>query len=185
MYRRAGLTAWAILALIGSPLAAQEKDQITINDVFGRFGYTTHRASTKICDMVMTLDRRAYIEAIPQLKAIQMLNPEYVTQTRVNREPTVLAMGFALQIVPLVVKDLFDGDSAVGNCTFRQMIQVQDVYGNDRTEVLFWFDFSRGLYTKINWDKFAPENLPKIAPKFSFGIETMKQIETERDAAGD
>jgi hypothetical protein len=65
------------------------------------------------------------------------------------------------------------------------MIQVQDVYGNDRTEVLFGFDFSRALYTKINWDKFAPENLPKIAPKFSFAIETMKQIETERDAAGD
>lgn len=176
---------WVTLALSGTPLAAQEKSDISISDAFGRFGYTTDRVPGNACGIVMSLDREAFIRAVPLLKAMELLNPEYVTQTRLNTEPTTLATGFAIQMAPLVVKELYDKSKGITNCSFQQVIKIQDDYGNDKTEVLFSFDFSQDLYKKINWDKFTAQNIIKVAPKFAFGIPAMLQIKKEKAAAGE
>ena len=107
IFRWLASALWVTSALSGTPLAAQEKSHISISDAFGRFRYTTDRVPGNACGIVMSLDREAFIRTVPLLKAMELLNPEYVTQTRMNAEPTVLATGFAIQMAPLAVKDLY------------------------------------------------------------------------------
>ena len=164
------------------PAFSQEKDEASVNSVFGRFGFTTQREADKGCATVMTLDRKTFIDSMPQLKAMDILNPEYVTQTRINMEPMALAMAFALEMAPTVVKELYDGEKTSDKCSFRQVVIIQDDFGNDKTETLFQFGFTRAVYSKVNWDKFQTQNLSKIASKFTFG-PAMQEAIREKEAA--
>jgi hypothetical protein len=84
----------------------------------GMFGFNSTRVAGKVCKIDSTLDKGAYIQSVPALKEIGLLNPDYVTQTRVNVEPTVLAMGYLLQVAPLTTKAAFDDDPNATICTF-------------------------------------------------------------------
>jgi hypothetical protein len=165
-------------------LIAHAEEAVSVNDVFGRFGYTTERVPGQSCVVKMMIDRKKFIGAVPELKAMDLLNPEYVTQTRMNVEPTALAMAFSLQMAPAVVKDVYDEDAKADRCKFVQAITTEDDYGNDKVGTLFTFEFTRAIYKKVNWDKFLSQNLPKVAIKFIPG-PAVEEAVREREQFGD
>ncbi|MBV9755857.1 MAG: hypothetical protein JO047_02270 [Alphaproteobacteria bacterium] len=159
--------------------ASQNSGKIDVNSVFGRFGYaTTSKIDQKSCQITLKLDQKAFIEKVPMLQAMQLLNPD-ITQTKINTEPTVLSMAFSLNMAPVAIKEVYDENPGVDRCSFRQNVAVVDDYGNDRDEWFFSFAFSRQLYKRINWDKFPPQNLMKIAPEFRFNPVVMMKANNE------
>jgi hypothetical protein len=179
---KACLVMLAVLA--ATPVMAQGTDTpVTVNSLFGRFGYTTERAPGKDCVLVMTLDRSVYIDAIPQLKHMGLLNSEYVTQTMVNLEPVKLSLAFASNMMPATVHDFYDTDKKADKCVFKQVLKTQDDYGNDKTVPMFSFGFSRALHDKINWDNFSATKLMKVSSQFKIETPIMLEVQQE-DAAG-
>ena len=116
---------------------------------------------------------------------MHVLNSEYVTQTRVNTEPTALSFRFADMIIPMAVKALYEKDQVVNKCAFRQLIKTQDEYGNDKTETMFTFNFTRDLYAKINWSKFSFGNFRKIAPQYKISQAIQITIAKELESGSD
>jgi len=71
------------------------------------FGYEFVRDPGEGCNISISLDQGKFISSVPSLKMLGMLNAEFVTQTRVNLQPTVLAITFAMEMAPATIKDVF------------------------------------------------------------------------------
>lgn len=107
-----------------------------------------------------------------------MLNPD-ITQTRINSEPNMLSMAFALQMLPVATKEVYENNKEVDRCEFLQSLSSIDDYGNDKKITVLTYQFTRALYKRINWDNVQAQSMMKIAPKFhmspEFGIILMKE----------
>ena len=107
-----------------------------------------------------------------------MLNPD-ITQTKINSEPNMLSMAFALQMLPVATKEVYESNKEVDRCEFSQSLSSIDDYGNDKKITMLTYQFTRALYKKINWDNIQAQSMMKIAPKFhmspEFGIILMKE----------
>lgn len=144
------------------------------------FGFTSHREPGKACKVTATLNRAEFITGIPTLKTLGMLNPDYVTQTVINLEPTTLAMTFLFEQATALTQGTFQDDSTVTTCSFSYSILDTDDYGNDRKMLAFSYSFDRPTYSKVNWDKVDYLKFPKITQRFTFGQDVQKQIAAER-----
>lgn len=162
------------------PSGDQSSSKITVNSVFGRFGYRLEeKSSGKLCQAKLQLDEKAFLESIPSLKQLQMLNPD-ITQTQINAEPTVLSMAFSVEMAPVSIKEVYDENLSADRCFFKQTLNTVDDYRNDEKEWLFSFWFTRELYMKVNWGKFQPANLAEIAANFKFNPAMMIKANNER-----
>ncbi|MGO8779164.1 MAG: hypothetical protein ACLQKK_09675 [Rhodomicrobium sp.] len=143
----------------------------TVSVVFGRFGFSSNPdTSPSSCKVEMQLNQATFVKHIDELKAIGLLNSE-LTQTTVNLMPNTLSMAFAMEIVPVATKEIFERNQDINRCQFFQKVTITDDYGNDKSVLMFSYWFTRELYKKINWDNFPAQNMPKVAPKFQFSRE--------------
>ena len=154
-------------------------DSVTVNSLFGRFGFSSSpHVTASSCSVEMGLNQKTFIENLPQLQQMGMLNPD-ITQTRINSEPNMLSMAFALQMLPVATKEVYESNKEVDRCEFSQSLSSIDDYGNDKKITVLTYQFTRALYKKINWDNIQAQSMMKIAPKFhmspEFGIILMKE----------
>lgn len=128
-----------------SPSGDQGNTKIDVNSVFGRFGYKLDaKLGTKSCQIDLQLDEKAFLESIPALKQLQLLNPD-ITQTKIHTEPTVLSMAFSIEMAQVSIKDVYDENPSADRCFFKQTLNTVDDYGNDEKEWLYSFGFTREL----------------------------------------
>jgi hypothetical protein len=130
------------------------------------------------CNVEMGLNQKTFIENLPQLQQIGLLNRD-ITQTQINSEPNMLSMAFAIQMLPVATKEIYENNKKVDRCEFSQSLSSIDDYGNDKKIKVLTYEFTRALYKKINWDNIPTQGMMKIAPKFhmspEFGIILMKE----------
>jgi hypothetical protein len=152
-----------------------------INAVFGTFGFTeTKKISPNGCAVDSILDQTKYLNSVPLLQSLQMLNPD-ITQTVINVKPNLLMMTFAMEMAPTVTRDVFEQNDVVSLCQFRQHIDDVDDYGNEQRKLIFSYRFDRQTSKKVNWDKFEYQNFVKIAPGFKFELWFMQKVGSETD----
>jgi hypothetical protein len=139
---------------------------VDVNAVFGRYGFSiTPHATGSSCSVTMTLAEKTFVDSIPELKQIGLLNNE-LTQTAINSKPNMISMAFVIEMLPVATREVYDSNKNVDICEFSQSLLAVDDYGNDKKIPMLTYEFSRSLYKKVNWDKFQAQNLMKIAPKF-------------------
>ena len=143
------------------------------------FGYRFKRASGPTCAVTMDLDEGEFIQAIPSLVAIGLLNGEMATQTRINVQPTLLSFTYMLEVAPETIKSTFDDDPKAQDCKFTQYLTSTDDLGNTQRKMVVSFNFNRALYLKVNWPKFEYIKLPKVAPNFLVNPEINMLMEQE------
>jgi hypothetical protein len=73
-------------------------------------------------------------------------------------------MGFLrTQIAAQTVHAFYASQPAsIDLCRFSIVAFTSDIYGRDIPQPLFTFQIDRGTYDKIVWDRFDPQNMPKI-----------------------
>jgi hypothetical protein len=165
---------WLAAVVSASQAAAAEAP-----NAMEMFGYTTSRVAGKKCAISINLDQVKFIQSVPQLKAMGVLNADLVDQTMVNTHPETLAVAFLMEMAPLTVKESFDSDGSLQSCSFTDYVIGQDDYGNDRRAAAFSFEFTRAIYGKVNWDRLDTARFPKIAPGFAFVPGFMLQVGAE------
>jgi hypothetical protein len=69
----------------------------------------------------------------------------------------------------------------VDKCTFHQTLTIIDDYGNDKTILAFFYNFTRSIYKRANWDNLPSGNMLKIAPGFRFGPEFQTLLTEEHN----
>jgi hypothetical protein len=129
--------------------------------------------------VAMKVDQKVLIAHIDQLKAIGLLSKD-LTQTIINMEPNIISMAFAIQMLPVATKEVYEINKNANNCDFIQSIILTDDYGNDKQMKMFSYHFTRAIYDKVNWDNFESQKMFKIAPKFAFSPEFMALVSKER-----
>jgi hypothetical protein len=174
MKDQAGLLC-ALVALL-APLAAHAAPHETASP----FGYATSRAPGKVCQETLALDQAAFIQSVPALKALGVINADYVTQTVVNTRPFTLSMAYLMNSAPDSVSAAFGNDPTLQQCFFRATIKFQDDYGNDKSETAFSFEIPRALYIKVNWAKIDAKRFQKIAPHFVLSPSIVAEMQAER-----
>jgi len=60
------------------------------------------------------------------------------------------------------IKKLYKKDNRAGNITFLILAPFQNKYGNTSWRPVLSFEFTRDLYTKINWDNFLKQDLLNV-----------------------
>lgn len=151
-----------------SPVFADNNAFDEVNTAFNGFGYSASLNTTNGCRVTMKLDEDTFVKAVPDITAAKLLNPEVVTQTMVNTQPTVVSLIFAMEMASSVIKQTYIANLKVSRCEFEQKLIETDDYGHDQIKQMFTFNFSRILNDKINWDKFDNTKLSKISPQFRF-----------------
>ena len=127
--------------------------------------HTIHGTKTPP-EIVITLDRDAVIASLQEKEQAGLLNPVF-TAGYINSHRNSLA------IVTGLVHSAMALDGAYGNLNIdlshiRVVMVLPNAYGPAMKIPLFSFDFNRALYDKIDWDRFDPANLPKIASHFRY-----------------
>lgn len=177
------VTLAALLCAAVSTTFAQsdnsEKPSLSVNQVFGVFGFTT---STSIdhgpCRVTSTLDKQAFLQKVPALQALGMLNPD-LTMADINTKPAMLAAAFAMQMTPVVTKETFENNPSVNICSFVVNLKEANVYGHTVDDNILSYSFDRATFDKINWDQFDATNMPKVAQRFLLNPEMMARVDTE------
>jgi len=75
----------------------------------------------------------------------------------------VIIGAFLLETTPVLIKAVYDDDSAADACTFVEYIIETDDFGNPQKTMIAKFSFSRRLFEKVNWDNFDASKLPLIS----------------------
>ena len=120
-------------------------DAVTVNSLFGRFGFSSSpHVTASSCSVEMGLNQKTFIENLPQLQQIGMINPD-ITQTKINSEPNMLSMAFALQMLPVATKEIYENNKTVDRCQFSQSLSSTDDYGNDKKTTMLTYEFNRAL----------------------------------------
>jgi hypothetical protein len=70
-------------------------------------------------------------------------------------------------------------------CRFSAVAFTTDIYGRDIPQPLFTFQIDRGTYAKIVWDRFDPQNMPKIVLSFSFSDYAAQRLRGTGEAGTD
>jgi hypothetical protein len=70
-------------------------------------------------------------------------------------------------------------------CRFSLVAFTSDIYGRDIPQPLFTFQIDRGTYAKIVWDRFDPQNMPKIVLSFSFSDYAEERLRGTSEAGAD
>lgn len=171
----------AVLIAGGGSCLAGEADKLDSNTLFSSFGYhSTPSVDSKSCNMKIVLKKSDLIDKVPVLQKLGILNPD-ITQTRINQQPNLIAMTFAVSMAPVVTKELYDSQQGVDKCHFVQFLDDVDDYGHDEQIEMFSYNFNRKLHKRVNWDNFDSKNLMKIAPGFHFSPEFTARAAGERD----
>jgi hypothetical protein len=173
----------ALLYAVVSTAFAQSDDStkptLGVNDVFGGFDFTM---STSIdhgsCRVTSTLDKSAFLQNVPTLQTLQMLNPD-LTTTDINTKPTMLAAAFTLQMTPVVTKETFEKNPDTNICLFVVNLKEANIYGHTVDDNILSYTFDRATFDKINWDQFEAGNMPKVARQFLLNLQMMARVETE------
>ena len=122
-------------------------------------------------------DEQVTLTSIPALQSLGAINPG-VTQEVINTHPItysgVTAMFFTSMILPSIYQH-----SAVDTIHVTLYLTGQDEFGNADKHSIMTFDFNRSLFSKINWDKFQPQNLIKLAPNFKLDTWYEAQLNGE------
>ena len=85
-----------------------------------------------------------------------------------------------MEYVPLELNTIYSGDKSVNNLHLVTFSAIPDAYGNSERRELFSFDFTRAIFSKVNWDNFHPYNLTKIAPNFKFSPAKKVRMDAEK-----
>jgi hypothetical protein len=156
-----------------------EKKGVTINDVFERFGFTTSGMGSSVpCHVTGAIDKKTFLRQIPLLQSMGMLNRD-LTQTDINAKPTMLTMAWALQMAPVVTKEIFENNPKVNSCALDFVVKEYDVYGHMVDSKLFAYTFDRATFKKIDWDHFESQNMAAVAHNFSLDPSIMARVERE------
>jgi predicted outer membrane lipoprotein len=93
------VTAAALFCAVVSAAFAQsdnsEKPSLSVNEVFGGFGFTMSTSIEPSCRVIGTIDKQTFLQKVPLLQTMGMLNPD-LTKADINIKPTVLAAAFAI-----------------------------------------------------------------------------------------
>lgn len=180
--------AWVLAALLtaASPalLFAQDQEPAPSADdvvaAFGRFGYSEKREiSAGSCKVFMTLDQRKFLESVPVLQKLGILNSE-LSQASINLKPMTLSMAFAVQLSPIATHNVYQTDASVDQCSFIQLISYTDDYGHTKTDPAYSYKFTRSLDRRINWKQFQSQNMAKVAIGFKFSPKFQQQVSSEQ-----
>jgi hypothetical protein len=164
--------------------AATDSGKVSVNDVFGRYGFSSApHVTSSVCNVEMGLNQQKFLDNIGELQKLGVLNPD-LTQTTINLKPNSLSLAFALQSIPVATKEVYDNNKDADRCEFSQSMVIVDEYGNNKKLLMFSYHFTRAIYQKINWDNFLSQNMLKVAPKFHFSSEFQSVVVKER-LAGD
>lgn len=110
---------WLALGWQTAIAEVERVNRANANDVFGSFGFhSSTDAARSSCTVKMVLKKGAFIDKVPQLQALGLLNKE-LTQTKINSMPNSLAMAFAVQITPVVIKNFMKHTRVQTNVTSR------------------------------------------------------------------
>jgi hypothetical protein len=179
------------LALIGPVFAGDDNssegtkpdNSVNVNAVFGRYGFSSSPHVTgSSCSVELRLNQKTFIENLDEPKQIGLMNRE-ISQTMINSKPNFLSMAFAVEMLPVATKEIYDENKNVDRCEFSQSLSSTDDYGNEKKILMLTYEFTRALYRKINWDNFQAQGMMKVAPKFHLNPEFGGDLVKEREDA--
>jgi hypothetical protein len=160
-----------------NPSAEQDAD-----DLVGPFSNVGLSAKSRLLpnatEIVVVIDREEFLTHVDMLKKLGILNPD-MTQTFVNGHPLALSMYFSMLAMEQVIQNAYSRNGKLDGANFVSSAQYADDLGQDQTEIMYSFKFTRALYNKVNWDKFKAESLSKIAPQFHFDSGFMAKTNRE------
>jgi hypothetical protein len=115
---------------------------VDVNAVFGRYGFSiTPHVTGSSCSVTMTLAEKTFVDSIPELKQIGLLNNE-LTQTAINSKPNMISMAFVIETLPVATREVYDSNKNVDICEFSQSLLAVDDYGNDKKIPMLTYEFS-------------------------------------------
>lgn len=154
-----------------------------VESVFSTFGYR-HKVDIDAthCRVSIYVNQERVHKSGRALQAGGMVNPD-LTDGQLDHLPTVLASIFANKTSSLVTETVYKTHKEADKCFFEAVLEAPDSYGNDQEEKIFSYQFDRALYERINWRKFEPSDLYKVAPKWEFGLPVMRRVIAEADRA--
>ena len=82
------------------------------------WGIEWARQPASDCAVIITVTQAKFIASVPALKMFGVLNPEFVTQTRLNMAPLTFSGMFMLMFAPSAVEEAFTDDPTVSTCDF-------------------------------------------------------------------
>ena len=146
---------------------------------FTAFGFTRVKSiPNKPCIVESVLKEDDFIEAIPKLQKVGILNPD-ITQTAINSKPHMMESAFTMQMAPVVTHDLFEKNEKVMTCQFRQVLSDVDDYGTERKRLMFSYKFDRATDSRVKWDTLKTTGFLRIAPGFKFEPWFMQAVNAE------
>jgi hypothetical protein len=117
--------------------------------------------STKV---LVTCDRDTVIAHIPELQQRGAMSP-LITQIQLKSEPNRYASTILMIVIDGAIQALYLNPK-VQESEWDSGLVVRDSHGKSERHTAFTFRFNRDLYNKINWPRFSPANLVKVAPQF-------------------
>ena len=128
-------------------------------------------------ELTIFTDQDTVLASIPTLQSIGAINPA-ANQAVINAHPVtysgVTAMFFAALILPNIYQH-----SSINQIHVTLNLTGPDMFGVVGKHTIMYFDFDRNLFEKINWDKFQPQNLIKVAPNFKLDKWYEAQLNAE------
>jgi len=128
----------------------------------------------KICLVKVTSNKNSLVQDVDKLRTLGILNSSF-SDDYFENNPGVLITVMAFQSAAAATDGFFGAHQTAQSCKFEQYLGYTDDYGNDQSQLLFSYKFTRAIYTKINWDKFNAANISAVSLDFSL-TPAMKAI---------
>jgi hypothetical protein len=138
-------------------------------DAQARFAITAIDLGTRIEGSTpvvsATLRLADFQQILPELQRGGLINPE-LTQVQKNRMRFSIASTFLTGSMALAIKEIYQDNPGLNTARFEGVIEFDDAYGNSTKETIYTFEFTRDLYSRINWARFDYTNLSTVSRSF-------------------
>jgi hypothetical protein len=159
---------------------SSEADTEPFLTAFEMFGVSaSYKSNSVITNLLIRADRAKFIKAVPEMKAIQLMNDE-ISQGWINLHQTLFSGVFLLRFTPALVHELYTSKPEIDKSDIRGVMTVVDDYGSENVHDVFSCKFDKALHKRINWEHFREENFAKVAPQFRFSQWYMQQADGDR-----
>lgn len=158
-----------------------QPDQKDIERIFSAFGFKVDRKVEQgKCDVEIILDMDKFIPSIPVFQSFGVIRDD-IDDFMVSKLPTIISLIIARMFSASVTENLYRDRADVNECRFAQFLEQPDAFGKVGQTPFFRYTFNRDLYNRINWDRFEPENLPRVALTFSLNPFLARKMQQEME----
>lgn len=146
------------------------------------WGYIVSQVVDKpSCSVTVDVDEKKVTddETFLTLRKLGILNKS-LPDNEARRKPYSLVSVFAVSLLPLTTKEVYDKFDKVDKCKFSVILTYNDDYGNPQKERAITYDFNRMLFKRINWERFESAKVTSVFPNFKISDFVLRKVSEEQ-----